>query len=371
MDWEQDLLEGAPDVAVRRALLDYLAGMGHDVELMRDAVRRGRLYALAGDQHIRSGRVLLTFDDLAERLQQDVDWVRRLWRALGLVEPAPDGRVATEAEVEALAIWGILRSIVGDDRSLELARVHGSATARMAEAVAATMTYVLPDIDLARSGDELTTARAFAAVAELVPQATRSVDMLYRQHLGTATLHFESAHVPTGFGVQPAPYCIGFADLCGFTAATERLGTAELTALLGVFEGAAFDEAAEAGGRCIKLIGDAAMFVAASPDVLAEIGHRLLERMARAGDLLPVRVAMAAGEVIVRGGDYFGPPVNLAARLLALAEPGTVLADESLARRLDRSRWQLTALAAQPLKGVAGPVVPQQVLRSPAQHPGR
>ena len=364
MEWEQQLLDGAPDVDARRALLDYLAEQGHDLELMRDAAAAGRLYALAGDQHIRPGRMTLRFDDLAQRLGEDVDWVRRLWRALGLVEPLPDGRVATEAEVEALAVWPLLRQILGDEQALELARVHGSAVARVAEAVAATMTYVVPDIDLARSGDEVTTARAFAAVTELVPQATRSIEMLYRQHLGTAALHLESAHVPTGFGLQPSPYCIGFADLCGFTAATERLTAAELTTLLSVFESAAFDEAADGGGRCVKLIGDAAMFVAASPDALAEIAHRLVTRMAAASDVLPVRVAMAAGDVVVRGGDYFGPSVNLAARLLGLAEPGTVLADARLAQRLDPDRWQLLAQEAQAVKGVADLVVPQQVLRA-------
>lgn len=367
MDWDQDLLEGAPDPDVRRALLDHLSDQGHSVELMRDAAAAGRLYALIGDQHIRPGRMTLTFDDLAARLQQDVAWVRRLWRALALVEPLPGGRVATDGEVEALAIWPVLRELLGDEGSLELARVHGSTLARLAEAVAATMTYAVPDIDLSRSGDELTTARAYGAVTELVPQAMRSVDMVYRQHLGTATLHFESAHVPTGFGVQPSPYCVGFADLCGFTAATERLAASELTALLGVFEAAAFDEAAEVGGRCVKLIGDAAMFVAASPDVLAEIGHRLLDRMGKASDVLPIRVAMAAGDVVVRGGDYFGPPVNLAARLLALAEPGTVLAEHRLAQRLDRARWELRAQEPQTVKGVTQAVVPHQVLRRRGQ----
>lgn len=363
MDWDQDLLDGAPDLDARRALLDYLAEQGHGVELMRDAAVAGRLYALVGDQHIRPGRMTLTFDDLAERLQQDVAWVRRLWRALGLVEPMPDGRVATEAEVEGLAIWPVARELLGDEQAIELARVHGSAIARVAEAVAAAMTYVVPEIDLARSGDEVATARAFAGVTGLVPLATRCVDMLYRQHLGTATLHFESAHVPTGFGVQPSPYCVGFADLCGFTAATEHLAAAELTALLGLFEAAAFEEAADAGGRCVKLIGDAAMFVSASPDVLADIGHRLVERMGEASDVLPVRVAIAAGDVVIRGGDYFGPSVNLAARLLALAEPGTVLAEQQLAQRLDGERWELRAQEPQTVKGFAEAVVPQQVLR--------
>ena len=34
---------------------------------------------------------------------------------------------------------------------------------------------------------------------------------------------------------------------------------------------------------------------------------------------------MAYGSVLARGGDFYGPIVNIAARLTALAEPGEVL----------------------------------------------
>jgi adenylate cyclase len=38
-------------------------------------------------------------------------------------------------------------------------------------------------------------------------------------------------------------------------------------------------------------------------------------------------VGIASGEVVARGGDVFGPPVNLAARLVATAAPGEILLD--------------------------------------------
>jgi len=200
------------------------------------------------------------------------------------------------------------------------------------------------------------------AATGLMPAVSRAVDLLYRQHLGEATLHFERAHAPAGLSAG-VPYCIAFADLCGFTAATERLPAGELTALLGAFENAAYDEAAREGGRCVKLIGDAAMLVCASPDGLAATAHRLVERMSTTNDLLPVRVGMAAGDVVVRDGDYFGAPVNLAARLLALAEPGEVLADPRLAARLEGA-WQAHAREAQAVKGFEAPVVPYAVVRA-------
>ena len=57
----------------------------------------------------------------------------------------------------------------------------------------------------------------------------------------------------------------------------------------------------------------------------AEIGLSLAE--AYAGDelLSDVRVALAIGPVLVQDGDYYGPVVNLASRLVGVANPGTVL----------------------------------------------
>jgi class 3 adenylate cyclase len=365
VDWEQTgLLVGAPDLDVRRALLDHLVALGYPLELLHDAHRQGRLYALGGDQVIRPGRLTVTLTQLAERLQQDLPWTRRIWRALGLTDPGVDVPVATEAEVEAYTIWGDIRALLGDDAALALARVHGAAMARMTEAVGAAMSSAMPEMDLVHGGDELTTARAYEAVAQLVPRVTGVLDLLYRQHLGEATRYFEAAHAPAGFGSHPVPYCVAFADLCGFTAATESLSAGELTALLAVFESTAYDEAAGAGGRCVKLIGDAAMLVCASPDGLAQMAHRVVDRMCEENSLLPVRVAMAAGDVFFRDGDYFGAPVNLAARLLSLTGPGEVVADAQLATRLDPGRWRVVPKQAQPVKGVTGLVIPQVVERA-------
>ena len=365
MDWAAaGLLTEAPDLDVRLALLDHLAGLGYDVTTMQAAHAQGRLYALEGDQSLRPGLPVLTHEDLADRLGQDVTWVRRLWRALGLTDR--EGAVATVEEADGLAIWVSLLPLLGAEPTLALARVHGAGIARIAEGAASAMTTVLPDIDLAHSGDELTTGQAFAVATSLLPEALRGVEVLYRHHLQSANFHFEASQSRYRFDAGGTPYCVAFADLCGFTAATERMTATELSSLLETFESTSYDEAAVAGGRCVKLIGDAAMFAAASADVLALLVHRVLERMAEASGVLPVRVGMAAGSVVIRGGDYFGQPVNLAARLLAEAAPGSVLADAQFVERLDVARWQTTAMDARVVKGVGEPVVPYEVTRAVA-----
>lgn len=365
MDWESTgLLTGAADPAVRLALLEHLDELGFDIETMQAAHAQGRLYALEGDQRVRPGLPQLTYQDLADRLQLDVAWVRRLWRALGLTES--EGPVATLEEADGLTVWVALHAMLGDEATLSLARTHGAAMARMTEAVASAMTLVVPEIDLARSGDELTTGHAFAAATSLLPNALRAIDVLYRHHLGSAISHFEATTGVTEFGPSGTPYCIAFADLCGFTPATEALTGPELAGLLELFESASYDEAAAAGGRCVKLIGDAAMFAASSADVLADVVHRLVERMVAAGAALPLRAGMAAGHVMIRAGDYFGQPVNRAARLLTEAAPGSVLADGSLVTLLDGGRWKADPLSPVTVKGIKGPVVPYAVRRASA-----
>ena len=73
------------------------------------------------------------------------------------------------------------------------------------------------------------------------------------------------------------------------------------------------------------------------------------------GSLPPVRIGLAAGEVVSVFGDVYGPVVNLAARLVGAAEPGTVLVSESVVMACE-SRFHFDWLNALVLKGIAQPV---------------
>jgi adenylate cyclase len=53
-----------------------------------------------------------------------------------------------------------------------------------------------------------------------------------------------------------------------------------------------------------------------------------------AGDLPSARAGLSLGQVLARGGDYFGRTVNLASRLVDLAPPDTVLADDAFAEAI-------------------------------------
>jgi class 3 adenylate cyclase len=85
-------------------------------------------------------------------------------------------------------------------------------------------------------------------------------------------------------------------------------------------------------GQVVKTIGDAllATFDSATDAALAglEIQQTLAaqnDAAASEADRLHLRIAVATGDVIVEAGDVYGPTVNLASRLQAVAAPGQVL----------------------------------------------
>ena len=68
------------------------------------------------------------------------------------------------------------------------------------------------------------------------------------------------------------------------------------------------------------------MFVTPDPASADRIALRLTEGSA-VDDLLPdARAGVAFGSVVAQEGDYYGPVVNLASRLVERARPGSVLA---------------------------------------------
>ena len=79
------------------------------------------------------------------------------------------------------------------------------------------------------------------------------------------------------------------------------------------------------GGRLVKMIGDEAMFVSESAASAARIALGLAEAYADDELLSDVRVGLAEGPVLVQDGDYYGPVVNLAHAVVAIADPGSVV----------------------------------------------
>jgi adenylate cyclase len=122
---------------------------------------------------------------------------------------------------------------------------------------------------------------------------------------------------------------IGFLDLVGFTTLARRVDARELAAVIDRFEETAHDVTTAGDGRVVKFIGDEVMFVTRAAGAACDIALTLVERFAGDASVTP-RGALAAGDVLVRGGDYYGPVVNLAARAASLAVPSEILVTDAV-----------------------------------------
>lgn len=347
----------AANATERRELLEFLTSEGCTLEEMKLAHSRGRLFALAGDRRIRPLVGLLSLRDAAARLEVEPAVLVRVWRTLGLPDNGVDAPVLTDADIEALGTYLDVRSFLGESTALGVSRVVGAALARITEAESSAMRVGMQGvIDIGVTGDEVMTAKAYATVTRLVPRIGQMLDTLHRQHLEATRVHFED--IDREHTERTAFRCgVGFADLSGFTRLSQQLPLVALSEVLSVFEETAMDTVHARGGRVVKFLGDAVMWVSAEPEDLVRIAFDLVTHPRAAAAGIECRAGVAYGKVLAQDGDYFGPPVNLASRLVALAEPGQVLTAGDLVAVLG-GEWLAVPGVPQVLRGFDDPVTP-------------
>jgi len=229
--------------------------------------------------------------------------------------------------------------------------VLGASMARLSEAGSTAIRLGLPDIQMEYSEDELTTARAYRAVGEFIPRLAVLMDAVFRHHTISARTYFEGVVRDNSASVICG---IGFADLTGFTALTQRLTPTELSALLVEFAAAVNDVVLADGGRVVKFIGDEVMWVSSTPEQLVKVALDLVEHPGAQEANLQVRAGLGYGSVLAIGGDYFGTAVNLAARLVTAAAPGQILAAADV--RDELPDWPAIPQDPLVLKGFDDPV---------------
>jgi adenylate cyclase len=162
----------------------------------------------------------------------------------------------------------------------------------------------------------------------------------------------EAAGVPGRPGRVPA---MCFLDLVGYTQLTEERGDQAAAALAETLALLVGRSAREHGGVPVKWLGDGVMVWFREPAGAVRSALQLVEEAPEAG-LPPAHVGVAAGPVVIQGGDYFGRTVNLAARIASRAGPGQVLVSQSVAESAPPAGVALVELGELRLKGFARPV---------------
>jgi len=338
-----------------RDLVAFLIEQGGTREEIRSAGAGGRLGGLALDLLLRQG--LESFDFAAAASQAGLEHAEaeRIWTALGFPGPNPNGPRLDLATVDALRFLATVGpDLLGADHSLALARAIGTATARLAEAIvdAFRVRFEVPQLTAGVRYPEVV-GEYVAVAAEQVPLLTATMSVVFRHHLvevasGAWSFDRES-------GASRRELCVGFVDLVGYTALSLASTTRTMLDTITRFEQLVGEVLGRGGGRLVKLIGDGAMFVVDEPEQACRLVLDLVNTFDSDSTVPPIRVGPAYGTVVSTNGDYYGNVVNLAARLAALADPGTALTTAAL---LDVAGERVGAepIPPQALKGLPEPV---------------
>jgi adenylate cyclase len=302
-----------------------LVDLGLDEADARQAVLERRV-PLVLAQQVVGDRPRYDLDTVARRSGVPADVLRRVRVALGLRLP--------DRFTRADLAWAKhLRRILDEvpvEAVLRSARARGAALATIARSDVGMIRDELL-LPMRQAGaDDLTVSVALAEMAQtLEPVARALLAADYLSHL-EQQLGSELVAVAARSSAQEVELSVGFVDVVGYTALSSRVDPAGLDRVLERFEARVLEVMSRRRDvSVVKYLGDAVMMVAPEPILLAEAMLELTREQEPLADA-PLRGGLAHGATLVREGDYFGPAVNLAARLTDLARPWSVLAAEEL-----------------------------------------
>lgn len=145
-----------------------------------------------------------------------------------------------------------------------------------------------------------------------------------------------------------------FADLVGSTTLYEERGDGPAQALVSLCRQHMSEAVSASGGVVVKTLGDGIMarFDDGAPAFAA--ARAMMAALAALPSAPGLRVGVHYGPTLAENGDYFGDTVNVAARLMELAQGGEILTTlTTLLRLTEVERHAFLDMGFQQLKGRA------------------
>jgi adenylate cyclase len=351
----------SPNAAERLQLLEWLVSQGVTVDQMRYAARETSLAGLAGDLALRP-MPSLTLEELAARVGLPAEQIREISLATGIPPGLANQRVFTDEDAEIFRAFCTGAAVFGGAiPTKRFARTVGAALAQIAEAAVALYLTTAEGPLVASKASELVLAQQNLRAIQSLEAVQVLLRGLFRAHMATAIRRQRQARHERS--LDTLHLTVGFVDLVGFTTLSRRMTNRQLAEVIDRFEESAHDVVTARDGRLVKLIGDEVMFVSVDAGAACDIALTLLERFANDQSVTP-RGALAAGELLFRGGDYYGPIVNLAARLADLAVPHEVLVTPEVAQQVGQTAFCFEPAGKRMLKGFEDPALVVTVTRA-------
>jgi adenylate cyclase len=289
--------------------------------------------------------------EAAQRSGLSVRSMEQLWRAVGLSWPDPSIPSFSDSDLNFFRAFAFGCEIFGDDAALHFTRAMGVAMARVGHAAVSLFLVTTAEELRDRPDAEQRAAYELAGASfNLLPPV---LERLFRLHALRAVERWRHQR-GTGARYDVQWLSVGFVDLVGFTEQTRELPPERLADLIVRFEADAYEAVTASGGDVVKLIGDEVMFVADSADAASLVALALNDTFA-GGEVTP-RGGIACGSVLARGGDFYGPIVNVASRLTGLAVPGEVLVTTEVRDAARSERLRFDPAGRRQLKGFIDPI---------------
>jgi adenylate cyclase len=351
---------------VRRArLVEDLEQAGLPIEAMAKVLARGDLSLASFDLRLYDRFSLIsdtTFGELSAQHAIPLELLAVLREAIGFATPSPEDLVR-EDELRVVPLITLQLSRNFKPAAIERwLRVYGEGLRRIGETEAEWWRTEIQMPSLASGLNEAemleVTNRWGEEMASLTEQALLAVYHAQQEHAWTENFiedverALESAGLRSTLGRPPA---ICFLDVTGYTRLTEERGDEAAADLASQVSQLVHRSSDRYRGKVVKWLGDGVMLHFREPGsaVLAALG--MMEDISRS-DLPPAHVGLHSGPLVLRGGDYFGRTVNIAARIAEFARPGELLASQDVVDASNLHDVVFTAIGPVELKGLSAPL---------------
>ena len=280
------------------------------------------------------GPQTLTIEDVASMAGVTIEEVRDFWVAMGFPSPRSEEKVFTENDAKLFLQWS--RFMASGAIDTATARSLLRANSHLADRLGLWQVEALVEDTMRRFGLDDTAARMYVLdhIRERVDVLEDVLRHSWRRQLDALLKRMDHEISTRGHeGLQPRfplNRSLGFVDMVSYTSSSAILG-GKLVDLIGRFEQLSRDAVTYAGGRVVKMIGDAVMYIADDLETGLRVAVSLIEQLGADDQMLPVRASFVRGDVFSRSGDVFGPTVNLASRLVDIAPVGKILMDPTTA----------------------------------------
>jgi class 3 adenylate cyclase len=272
-----------------------------------------------------------------------VERLQELMLAMGLPAPEPHEPAFTPEEAQAFTDMWHQRDLWPFEEVIQIGRLYGRLLARIAQASVHQWFAVAGPRLQAAEADEAERARVAAeSFDRLLPADDAIITGVHRRWVEreaaqTAVRSAEAGAAP-GLLSGLAEVSILFCDLKDFTAFADRQGDGAAISIIDRFASTVTRERGERVGLT-KLLGDGFMLVYPEPVSAVEAATRIMRAMS-APEEPALHASIHHGRAIPREGDYFGGAVNLAARLLVLAEGDELLVTQPVVEHCPDFHWE-------------------------------